>query len=285
MVESNVSVPNSRTNFFGFGNETEVIRDTQFHTVNIDQYTAEALLRYQIDPDITFLMGPFIEFFDPVMKEDRFVNTIASGLDPEDSDLDVFYGLEARFTLDLSNQQIIKKEGAIGQLDSRLVQRFDGRNLFLNLKANLKYYKYIDWLKTTFATRMGAARIFGDFEFYQANTLGGQVETNFNDPLLNSSNFRGTPRHRFSGQTVFYHNTDARISLLDIKSTILPGELGILALADHGRVWNEGMNTSKWHYSMGGGLWFNAFNRFVINTTWAKSDVDQRLTVEIGFMF
>ncbi len=285
LVESNVSVPNSRTNFFGFGNETKVIRDTQFHTVNIDQYTAEALLRYQINPNFSFLTGPFIEFFDLVMVEDRFVNTTASGLGAQDSELDVFYGLDTRFTFDISNQQTIKKEGTIGQLDSRLVQRFDGQNLFLNLKANLKYYKYIDWLKTTFATRIGAARLFGDFEFYQANTLGGQVETNFNAPLLNSSNFRGTPRHRFSGQAVFYHNTDARISLLDIKSTIIPGKLGILALADHGRVWNEGMSSSKWHYSTGGGLWFNAFNSFVINTTWAKSDVDQRLTVEIGFMF
>lgn len=285
LIESNVSVPNSRTNFFGFGNETEVIGDRQFHAVNIDQYTAEALLRYQIGPDIAFLTGPFIEFFDPVMVEDRFVNTAASGLNPEGSDLDLFYGLDARFTFDLSNQQIIRKEGTIGQFGSRLVQKFDDRNLFLNLKANLKLYKYIDWLKTTFATRIGAACNFGDFEFYQANTLGGQVETSFNAPLLNSSNFRGTPRHRFTGQTVFYHNTDVRISLLDIKGTILPGELGILALADHGRVWNGGMDSSKWHYSMGGGLWFNALNRFVINTTWAKSDVDQRLTLEVGFMF
>jgi hemolysin activation/secretion protein len=65
-----------------------------------------------------------------------------------------------------------------------------------------------------------------DYEFYQANTLGGL------------SNLRGFRRSRFSGRSSFYHNLEARLKLLSFKSYLFPAHLGVLAFNDLGRVWN-----------------------------------------------
>jgi len=285
LVESNVSVPNSRTNFFGFGNDTEEVRDADFHSVRIDQVVASIMMRYRLTSGINFLMGPFVEFFDPVRVEDRFVNTPESGLGPDDFDFNPFAGIEGRFALNYTDGGILRKNGVTGRFGAKLTQNFNDMEPFLKLNAEFRLYKYVDKLNTTFATRMGGIRNVGRFEFFQANTLGGQVSSGLNEPLLNSSNFRGTLRHRFSGRTVFHHNSEARIPLFTIDKAVIPGEMGLLVLADHGRVWNSDLNSNTWHYSTGGGIWYNAFNQFVINATWAKSDVDQLLTVEIGFMF
>jgi hypothetical protein len=50
-------------------------------------------------------------------------------------------------------------------------------------------------------------------------------------------------------------NAELRLSL-GRYYLVLPGEYGVFALVDTGRVWLEGEDSDRWHTGFGGGLWF-----------------------------
>mgnify|MGYP005838851803 FL=1 len=285
ILNTSVSIPNSRTNFFGFGNETKEINNTDFHTVRIDQIFNMALLRYKLLRFFDLEIGPTFEIYNPKLEQNRFVSTPASGLGEEDFETKSFLGIVNNFNFDFSNQKSFNKRGLEAQFSTKFMHGFDDNEPRLIMKYKLRYYRPLHFMNSMLATRVGMARNIGDFEFYQANTLGGQLSANPNISLMNSGNFRGIPRHRFSGRTVFYQNTDLRIPLFKASSFFIPGTFGILTLVDHGRVWNSNTNSSKWHVGKGGGIWYNALNRFLLSTTWATSDVDQTISFNLGFMF
>jgi len=285
LINTEVAVPNSRTNFFGFGNETPEFNDSDFHTVRIDQVFLSTLLRYKLIPSIIFEAGPSFEVFNPKDNQDRFVRSQFADLNEDEFDLQPFVGLVGNFRFDFTRGGIVRKEGLSALLGAKTTHAFKGQDPFLNIKGMLRFYKPINKLNTTFATRIGMARNIGNFQFFQANTIGGQVNTDINAALLNSGNFRGLPRHRFSGRTAFYQNTDLRIAIKKVDSFFLPGELGILGFADHGRVWNSDLSSKKWHVGSGGGIWYNALNKFIVKASWATSDIDQTITIGLGFLF
>jgi len=285
IIRSDIAAPNSRTNFFGFGNETPEIRDSDFHTVRIDQIFNMGLLRYKLLRFMDFEVGSTYEIFNPKRNENRFVNTPAAGLDKDSFELKHFMGLIGNLKFNFTDDRLVHKQGLEALFSTKLTHSFDDNEPFLTMKYLLKYFKPVESLQTTFATRVGMARNIGNFEFYQANTLGGQISADPNSALLDDGNFRGMPRHRLSGRTVFYQNSDARITISTLDSFLIPGELGILALVDHGRVWNSELSSSKWHVGAGGGIWFNALNKFILNLTWATSDLDQTISINLGFLF
>jgi hemolysin activation/secretion protein len=110
-----------------------------------------------------------------------------------------------------------------------------------------------------------------DYEFYQANTLGGL------------SNLRGFRRSRFSGRSSFYHNLEARLKLLSFKSYLFPAHLGVLAFNDLGRVWNPNETSQKWHHGYGGGIWLSPFQMAVVTLTYGRSSEDEVISFKLGF--
>ena len=279
LINTEVAVPNSRTNFFGFGNETPEINNSDFHRVRVDQVFLSSLLRYRLIPSISFEAGPSFEVFNPKGNQDRFVRSAASEIDKDEFELQPFLGLTGNIRFDFTDGGVVRKEGLSALLGAKTTHAFKEQEPFLTLKGMLRYYKPIHKLNTTFATRFGMARNIGNFQFFQANTLGGQTNNDINAALLNTGNFRGLTRHRFSGRTVFYQNTDLRIAVKKVDSFFIPGELGILGFVDHGRVWNSDLSSKKWHVGSGGGIWFNALNKFIIKASWATSDIDQTITI------
>jgi hemolysin activation/secretion protein len=122
-------------------------------------------------------------------------------------------------------------------------------------------------------SRIGGAANFGDYEFFQANTLGGEY------------NLRGYRKMRFSGRYSVYHNNDLRLKLFYIDNYFVPFHLGILGLADYGRVWIDNEDSSKWHIGYGGGVWLNFIERFLITGTYATSEEDNVIDVSVGYLF
>jgi hypothetical protein len=146
---------------------------------------------------------------------------------------------------------------------------------FTKIKSKLTIYFPLNFMpiKTTLAMRSGFARNFGEYEFYQANFIGGYKQ------------LRGVRRNRFSGKTSFYNNIDLRFNLVRIKNYVLPFELGLLAHYDVGRVWEEGEDSDVWHESMGGGVFFNILDFVVLNATYSKSEIDEFLVIGTNFLF
>jgi hemolysin activation/secretion protein len=135
------------------------------------------------------------------------------------------------------------------------------------------YYQFKHLGRPTLATRVGMEWHGGDYQFYQGAILGSQ------------ENFRGVRKERFVGDRVFYHNTDLRIRISQWRSYYIPASFGIQLNFDHGRVWVDGEDSDTWHYAYGGGFWFSPFQQLLLSINYHKSDIDQRFSVAMGFLF
>jgi hypothetical protein len=127
----------------------------------------------------------------------------------------------------------------------------------------------------TYAGRIGYQHNYGDYRFYQANTLGG------------TTNLRGYRRTRFAGRTALYFNFEPRLELFSFNAYLFPGKLGIMGLADFGRVYSDndtgtykGLNA--FHSGFGGGIYVDILKQAVINATYS---VGEEKLVFVGFDF
>ena len=97
--------------------------------------------------------------------------------------------------------------------------------------------------------RAGGRRVFGEFPFQEAAFVGG------------SGTLRGFPRQRFAGDVSAFAGTELR-TFLTRFNFISRGDLGVIALADAGRVFVEGQDDSGgWHAGYGGGAWLGILDR------------------------
>ena len=125
----------------------------------------------------------------------------------------------------------------------------------------------------TYAGRLGVAHNVGDYRFYQANTLGG------------TTNLRGYRRTRFAGRSSVYGNFEARLQLLSFNAYLFPGKLGILGLADFGRVYSDNdtrTGLSALHSGFGGGVYVDILKQVVINATYS---IGEEKVAFVGFDF
>lgn len=143
-------------------------------------------------------------------------------------------------------------------------------------KAELRGYTPVEIgrSRNVVATRMGVQRRDGDVDPLTASTIGG-YET-----------VRGMRRDRFAGNTAAYANFEVRADLFTSRNAVLPFRLGLIALADAGRVWvDAARNNPLWHHAFGGGIFISPLNMVVLQGTYAVSDDDALVDVRLGFFF
>jgi outer membrane protein assembly factor BamA len=149
---------------------------------------------------------------------------------------------------------------------------------FTNLSSEFRFYLTPNFpFKLTWAGRIGAARNFGDYRFYQANTLGG------------TENLRGFRRTRYAGRGSVYANGEARLHLLDYNLYLTPGKLGLLGLLDAGRVYEDGDPKEAFfrslHIGYGGGVWVDLLNRTVLSLSYTIGEDEKLTMLNFGFFF
>jgi hypothetical protein len=127
--------------------------------------------------------------------------------------------------------------------------------------------------RATLALRVGGRQVWGDFPYFEAATVGG------------SRSLRGFPSGRFSGDRAVYGNAELRLKLLENR-WILPMEIGVLGLADAGRVWFRGASDGSWHDDVGAGIWISILERSEgLTVGFAKGDERRRVWLTIGTPF
>ena len=94
--------------------------------------------------------------------------------------------------------------------------------------------------------RVGGEKNWGAYPFYEAAFLSG------------TDNLKGYAPNRFGGDASLYLNTELRVFLAEL-SWPLRANLGILGIADVGRVWLSGESSNIWHTGFGGGIWLGLF--------------------------
>lgn len=134
--------------------------------------------------------------------------------------------------------------------------------------------------RATLALRAGGKHMLGDlYPFHNAATVGGGGLFSGQDAV------RGLRPGRFIGESALYGNAELRLYLSRFF-VALPGEWGLFAFGDAGRVWLDGETSDDWHTSYGGGLWIGLLSRSnAVAFTVARSDERTALYVRAGFSF
>jgi hypothetical protein len=122
------------------------------------------------------------------------------------------------------------------------------------------------------AFRAGGRKIWGDFPWYEAAFLGGD-------------NLRGLPSQRYAGDASLYGSAELRLQVGTAR-ILVPELVGLLALADVGRVWLDGTSPGGWHSGLGVGMWLGLINdRNILSGAYAWSEGGGRLHLDLGFAF
>jgi Omp85 superfamily domain/Calcineurin-like phosphoesterase len=273
--------PSFVDNFFGLGNETPYLfkgRDGfDYYRVRLQNKSANILLRRRLNPSQSFYIGPELRTVDVESSPNRIITDFGfTGLNNTIFNTKRYVGLLAGYSIDNRDHKMLPTQGVVWNTNISLLRGLGKASGDLTqVQSDLAFY-YSTRLPSviTFALRFGGGINSGDYEFFQANRLGGLT------------NLRGYRRSRFAGDQSFFTNGEVRLKLLDFRSYLFPASFGILGFADAGRVWLKGENSDTWHSAVGGGIWIAPLRQFVISITGAHSK-EETLIVNVkgGFFF
>ena len=278
-VEGLYTSPNFAENFFGFGNETEYdedVNELDFNRVRIGKWKAAISLNWRGRNGGHFQIKPLLESFNVERTQDRFITQLP--LTNSVFERQTYGGAEVQYNFENKNNSAFPTLG----IDVGLTVGYKANIDNTGANNSFGYFKpeiAIDHGLTknsnlVFATKIGAELLLGDdFEFYHAATIGG------------NNGLRGFRNERFTGKQSFYQNTDLRIPIGGLKTSVLPIKFGITGSFDYGRVWIADDTSSKWRNSMGGSIWVVGAEALTVNFGYFNSTDGGRIVFTLGFNF
>jgi len=280
-VSLDVLSPNSSTNFYGLGNETLATADDDtYYWVRFDQANLSAMLNKQIGKRQRVEFGPTLEFIDVKKSEGRFISSAGLGLPEAAFDRAYFGGIRIFHSINTTDSKALPKKGIRWNTEGNWVNNLKNSKNLGVLQSDLSlFFTLNNMFKPTFAFRIGGATNIGDYQFYQAQTLGAQTKE------MRRGNLRGYHRNRFAGRSAVYQNAEVRVKLSNFKTYVVPGIFGIYGFVDNGKVWIDDMGSSDWHHGYGGGIWISALKAAVLTVSMEKSREDQFLNLHMSFLF
>ena len=136
----------------------------------------------------------------------------------------------------------------------------------------------------TLAVRLGGKKVWGTYPFHKSAFLGGPGRAGLGQvdgPL------RGFHKNRFAGDASLYGNAELRLALARIN-VLMPGEFGLFAAADVGRVFFAGdpADADEWHNGTGGGFWLSFLERrTTLSVALMKGRDMTGVYFRVGYMF
>jgi hypothetical protein len=277
LLDIQASLPKNVDNFFGLGNETKRITDDiEYYRVRYKFININPMLQFNLNENINYSFGTFYRYFHVQDTAGRYISELyPETLGSEAYQSHHYAGINANFIIDIRDNKILPKRGILWNTD---VSDFFGldsdANNFVRLKSDLSLYlSFRSDPRVVFAIRAGGAINFGDYEFFQANFIGGKT------------NVRGLYSNRYAGDQSFYQNTEVRIKLANLSSYVFNGQLGILVFNDIGRVWYKMEQSNVWHRGTGVGLWLTPFDFTVLSATYNFSKEEDSFGFSFQFMF
>lgn len=282
LTDLKILAPDNTQNFFGVGNNT-VFNKTgdyiHYYRTTFSQYEVSPALRWR-NKDISLTVGPTIQYyrFDDSDNTGRLIKTpgLIGTYDSATIDKEkLFGGIRVNFIKDGRNNALLPTNGVYARVG---LQAYSGLNnyskSFIQITPEIIFYKSIDKQSAVvIANRLGGGITVGKTAFYQSLFLGGH------------ENLLGYRQFRFAGQYMLYNNLEARIKIAQIGSYILPGQLGLLAFYDAGKVWQSARNSSIIHQGVGGGLYFAPAQMAVLQFVAGYSKEGWYPYVTLGFRF
>ncbi|QCK15392.1 hypothetical protein DCC35_11875 [Mangrovivirga cuniculi] len=184
-IEANLLAPNYVRNFFGFGNETPGLNVSEqpisYFRARFNQANLGLYLSGNLGNRFHFKAGPAYQYFklDKDDNEDNFIAT----LPPDEFNDDFIFqtrhyiGLSSELSYVDIDHPVLPKRGIKFLLTaSALAGATEYSEDFAYLSGDLSFY----WTfrlpgRVTWSTRFGGGYTFGDYAFFQAQTLGEQT--------------------------------------------------------------------------------------------------------------
>lgn len=278
-IESKFTSPNFTINYFGYGNETvntDVNNGMDYNRVRLRTLRAAPYIKKTGRYGSEF---NFITIFEKIKVEDsegRYIN-IPGVVNPNVFNNQQFVGGAVKYSFENYDEPSLPTMGfgfSVGSSWKMNVN--DTKANFPTFESKINFNHKIDSDgQLVLATILKVKKLFNNnFEFYQGATLGGDYD------------LRGFRNERFLGKSSFYQSTDLRWNIGRIRKSLVPMTFGILAGYDYGRVWIDGEDSSKWHQSIGGGIWINGLNVITGRITYFQSGDDKaRIAFGLGYGF
>jgi hypothetical protein len=270
-------------NFYGIGNETPVVGD-EFNEADQQAFEGFVSLLAWENPRRTFafVLGPDVRYARNRAEDDTLLATTRP------YGFGDFGQAGAGFKMELKT----RGRGLVGMGAAQAGLVPESRRRYTGLEAEVEGRVYpAGWdVADTFGTLAG--HLTGYWQPASRLTLGGRVggqqvwgtapwhESAF---LGGSDTVRGYDRNRFAGDAAAWFNAQVMVDVFDLN-LVLPLRVGLLGLADTGRVWADAESSDTWHSSVGGGLYLRLLTSdLVVHGLLAHGDEGTRVYVNIGF--
>lgn len=268
--------PRYTINYFGMGNNSQQLPETlrTFNQVRQQLWRISTGIRYRWTYSGYLELEPYYESVAVQRTAGRLVSN-DSAIGPVFT-ANSFVGGALRLVYDSRDVRAYPSRGlylkAFGQYSNALEDVISVENLTLGV--NLSFYqRIIPNGKLIWASQIGAQNIVGDFLFYQSAFVGG------------SSSLRGFRQHRFRGRNAFWNSNDVRWNLGNLRNRVVPTKFGVFGSFDNGRVWQDNETSNLWHYTYGGGMFFNILDMASLTAGYHIGNEEGQVLVNFDFNF
>ncbi len=293
-LNAHLQGPQFQRNFYGLGNNTgqsDSFGDDYYH-VRYERLSLNAMFYRLPVAFVKIGFGPTYDRFEVNMpdRESFLLDAARAGqlregtYDAEKGKFAVqhYVGARAFSTIEVIGAGSTEANPQIGLRWYNNIsynQQVGGEKLhYTNINSEFRFYLSPNFpFQLTWAGKIGAAHNYGDYRFFQANTLGG------------TENLRGYRRTRFAGRSSLYANGEARLQLFDYNLYLTPAKFGVLGLLDAGRVYQDGDPKEAFfkslHWGYGGGVWVDLMNRTVLSLSYSEGKEEDLWMLNFGFFF
>ncbi|HEY2727421.1 MAG TPA: BamA/TamA family outer membrane protein, partial [Parafilimonas sp.] len=269
-------------NFFDFGNETvyDKSKGFDYYNVRYKYITGDVLFRKKLGTIIQVMAGPVFYHYWNNYQDNRgkiLGAPVLLGLDSSSIYSQKSYA-GGKFDVLINNLDnvLLPTRGINWFTEFTSLGGLNGNSKpYTSLVSNMTVHAAVtDPAKVVAVLKIGAGHIYSKhYEYFQALDLG---EDNY---------LRGFRKDRFSGTSMAYASIEMRFKLFTSSSYIFPGDVGIIAFNDVGRVWLRGQNSRVWHDDYGAGVYYAAYNYALISATIAYSKEEHVFNFSLGTKF
>ena len=281
--------------FYGFGNNTSDTRGESFYRVRNQQFFVAPAIQFQwMDDRIRVSGGPRVQF-----TRTKNGNRQIDAVDPYGANKYGMIAASVNLQFDTRLARIDPEMNLALPLHENPNAGYPTSGFLIDFTADMSppvwdvtrtwgsiegsvsgYFSIGENDTATVAIRVGGRDTYGRTPYFEAAFIGG------GEFFSGGSTVRGYRAERFAGESSVYGNLDLRVVLGRVK-LVVPGEFGVLALVDVGRVFEDGDSSDQWHRGYGGGVWFAPLARTnAIRLTVAHSEEEDVLFyMGLGFAF